>query len=96
MGAIDFIVSGDSDAKKGMLLNPLNVESGNMESDGSAPKPVSELPEMDESLKKIERCCIEWRAGTVKPHWVPFNDSKNKKSSCSFPFLLLVSYESYT
>ncbi|KIM44278.1 hypothetical protein M413DRAFT_443298, partial [Hebeloma cylindrosporum] len=79
MGAIDFIKSGDSDPNKGMLLNPLSVESGNMELDESAAKQIPKQPELDESLKKIEKCCVEWRAGRVKPHWVSFNDFKNKK-----------------
>ena len=88
MGAIDFIKSGDSDPNKGSLLNPLSVESGNMELDESASKQIPKQPEMDESLKKIEKCCVEWRAGKVKPQWVAFNDVKNKKSEHSFPFLL--------
>lgn len=88
MGAIDFIKSGDSDPNKGLLLNPLSVESGNMELDESAAKQIPKQPEMDESLKKIEKCCVEWRAGKVKPHWVTFNDFKNKKSAHSIPSML--------
>ena len=95
MGAIDFIKSGDSDANKAMLLNPLSIESGNMELDESAPKAIPKLPEMDESLKKIEKCCVEWRAGKVKPHWVTFNDFKNKKSTDSF-FPMLHSFTNIT
>lgn len=88
MGAIDFIVSGDSDAlkaKKGLLLNPFNVEVDNLdavEAVSTDPAPKWDLGE--EPLKLIEDCCQEWRAGKVKPHWVAYNDPKNKKSKCIY------------
>jgi len=81
MGAIDFITSGDADAlkaKKGLLLNPFDVEVDN-EMNEIAPG-MSKYTEEEEPLKLIEDACAEWRAGKVKPHWVTYNDSKNKKS----------------
>lgn len=83
MGAIDFIVSGDSDAlkaKKGLLLNPLDVELENLDSIEATAGPLSRWTLGEEPLKVIEECCQEWRAGKVKPHWVPYNDYKNHKS----------------
>ncbi len=86
MGAIDFIVSGDSDAlkaKKGLLLNPFNVEDDQLdagEAVSTDPPPKWDLGE--EPLKLVEDCCKEWRAARVKPHWVAYNDPKNKKSMC--------------
>jgi hypothetical protein len=81
MGAIDFIVSGDADAlkaKKGLLLNPFDVEI-DTEMNEIAPG-MSKYTEEEEPLQLIEDACTEWRAGKVKPHWVTYNDAKNKKS----------------
>lgn len=81
MGAVDFIVSGDADAlkaKKGLLLNPFNVEIDNTTSEITPG--MSWYTQEEEPLKLIEDTCAEWRAGRVKPHWVTYNDSKNKKS----------------
>jgi hypothetical protein len=81
MGAIDFIVSGDADAlkaKRGLLLNPFDVE---IDTELSEVTPgMSKYTDEEEPLKLIEDACIEWRAGKVKPHWVTYNDAKNKKS----------------
>lgn len=86
MGAIDFITSGDADAlkaKKGLLLNPFDVEIDNEMSE-IAPG-MSKYTEEEEPLRLIEDACAEWRAGRVKPHWVAYNDSKNKKSKLVGP-----------
>jgi len=86
MGAIDFITSGDADAlkaKKGFLLNPFDVEIDNEMSE-MVPG-MSKYTEEEEPLKWIEDACGEWRAGRVKPHWVTYNDSKNKKSKLVGP-----------
>ena len=82
MGALDFIVAGDSDAvnaKKGLLLNPSDFD---MESIEAVEAVVNDAPRhfVEEAIKQIDDCCVEWRAGLVRPHWVAFNDSKNKKS----------------
>ncbi|KAF9524226.1 hypothetical protein CPB83DRAFT_621767 [Crepidotus variabilis] len=80
MGAVDFILSGDADAlkaKKGLLLNPFDVEV-----DANTTEGVPGMPNYNEEekpLKFIEETCQEWRAGKVKPHWVIYNDAKNKK-----------------
>jgi len=83
MGAIDFIISGDPDAlkaKKGLLLNPNDVE---VDHENTEITPgMQKYTEEEEPLKLIEEACAEWRAGKVRPHWVTYNDSKNKKSAC--------------
>jgi hypothetical protein len=87
MGALDFIVSGDSDAlkaKKGLLLNPFDVEIDNPDAEEAPVTGVVPRWNLgEEPLKKIEDCCKEWRLGKVKPHWVLYNDTKNKKSTFS-------------
>lgn len=78
MGALDFILTGESEAlkaKKGGLV------SGRMDVDSVAGEVVPVLqtlptPKESEAVKIIEDCCAEWRAGKVKPHWVSLGESK--------------------
>jgi len=86
MGAIDFIVSGDSDtlkAKKGLLLAPLDAPY-RPDNEAFHENSSATPPDSDASVKEIEDCCIEWRGGLVKPHWVGLNDPKFGNSL--FPF----------
>src|ERR1700730_13760358 len=65
MGAIDFITTGDSDltkAKKGLVLAHLDAIG-----EGDCIEPE------DPAVQEIEDCCVEWRAGRVKPYWVALN-----------------------
>ena len=39
--------------------------------------------EMDDSVKAIEQCCLEWTGGRVKPFWLDINEPKLGKSTCS-------------
>lgn len=81
MGALEFIVSGDADAlkaKKGLLLNPFDVEVDRMEQDEVDPDSKPKYLTEEEPLQQIAECCEEWRAGKVKPHWVAYTDAKNK------------------
>ncbi|VDC01565.1 unnamed protein product [Peniophora sp. CBMAI 1063] len=72
MGALDFIKNGapDHTLKRGLVLAPLDAP----ESEGVE----IEHPERDPSpaVEEIERCCVEWRAGRVKPHWVAVREFK--------------------
>jgi len=82
MGAIEFIASGDVNAlktKKGRLLNPIDVDIDSMELDEIALVAMQKFAEEELPVKQIEQCCEEWRLGQVEPHWVSFNDTKNKK-----------------
>jgi hypothetical protein len=70
MGAIDFITTGDVDsskAKKGLVLAPLDAKG-----EGDSVVPVPEDP----GVQEIFDCCIEWRAGRVKPYWVALSEPK--------------------
>lgn len=64
---------------KGRLMNPIDVDIDSMELDEIAAAAMQKYAEQELPLKQIEQCCEEWRLGRVKPYWVSFNDSKNKK-----------------
>ncbi|KAI0699512.1 hypothetical protein C8T65DRAFT_697618 [Cerioporus squamosus] len=63
-GALDFILSGESST------TPTH----------SASTPVAEASntplDMDESVKAIEQCCLEWSGGKIKPFWLHINEPK--------------------
>jgi hypothetical protein len=71
MGAIDFIKHGSPEAvaKRGLVLAPLDAP-------GSVQEPSATDAEEDPAVKEIEKCCVEWRAGHVKPRWIFLIDSK--------------------
>ncbi|KAI0027948.1 hypothetical protein K488DRAFT_60000, partial [Vararia minispora EC-137] len=72
MGALDFIKNGAPDhlLKRGLVLAPLD----NPEEDPKdAPAPEREP---SAAVVQIEKCCVEWRAGRVKPHWVALREFK--------------------
>jgi hypothetical protein len=71
MGAIDFIKHGSPEAvaKRGLVLAPLDAP-------GSVQEPSTTDAEEDPAVKKIDNCCVEWRAGRVKPRWIFLIDSK--------------------
>ncbi|KAH9939641.1 uncharacterized protein BXZ73DRAFT_23966, partial [Epithele typhae] len=59
-GAIEFIQAGEN--------------AGSV--DPTTPGVLSLPSETDESVKTIEKCCLEVTAGTVKPHWRIINEPK--------------------
>lgn len=71
MGAIEFIKYGSPDAvvKRGLVLAPLDAP-------GSVQAPLPTAAEEDPAVQEIEECCVEWRAGRVKPRWIFLIDSK--------------------
>jgi len=71
MGAIDFIKHGSPEAvtSRGLVLAPLDAP-------GSVQEPSATDAEEDLAVKEIEKCCVEWRAGRVKPRWIFLIDSK--------------------
>ncbi|KAF9039264.1 hypothetical protein BJ165DRAFT_1596745 [Panaeolus papilionaceus] len=80
MGALDFITVGDADAMKarrGLLTNPLNVDADDMEVDES--RVSLKFYIQDQGIKEIEQCCAEWRGNKVKPQYILFVDTKDKK-----------------
>ena len=75
MGALDFISTGNKDTSKlGSLLAPIysKVKQDNKEGESTVE---------DETSKEIQACCVEWRAGRVKPRWIFF--SEHKGSPCT-------------
>ena len=42
----------------------------------SASEPMPLVTDMDEYTREIEECCMEWRAGQVKPYWLTINEPK--------------------
>ncbi|TDL16313.1 hypothetical protein BD410DRAFT_844517 [Rickenella mellea] len=86
MGAVDFILYGNKDTKKAqkqLLLVPLDGSLGKkLEDDVQAPADASE--EEDDLSKQIRDCCVEWRAGRVKPRWFFYNEPKEpNKTGCA-------------
>ncbi|KAH9170253.1 hypothetical protein EDB89DRAFT_1334952 [Lactarius sanguifluus] len=71
MGAIEFIKYGSPDAvaKRGLVLAPLDAP-------GSVQAPLPTAASEDPAVQEVEKCCIEWRAGRVKPRWIFLIDSK--------------------
>lgn len=83
MGALAFITAGETDSsnvKNGLVLAPLNAHDSN-----AAPEVESPCLQEDSAIIQIEECCKEWRAGRVKPLWVPLADLRSPISTyCSF------------
>ncbi|KZV70948.1 hypothetical protein PENSPDRAFT_752194 [Peniophora sp. CONT] len=85
MGALDFIKKGapDHTLKRGLVLAPLDAPN----SDGIE----VEAPEREPSaaVGEIEKCCVDWRAGRVKPHWVALREFKpGPKFGCALRIAL--------
>ncbi|KAA1470819.1 hypothetical protein DENSPDRAFT_775170, partial [Dentipellis sp. KUC8613] len=75
LGALDFIKNGAPDyptMKKGLVLAPLDTPSTEPSMEQASTSTSSE----NEFVKQIEQCCVEWRAGRVRPHWVQLYDTK--------------------
>ena len=80
MGTIDFMKhSPPSEAvgKLGLVLASLDAP-------GSVETSTNDAEE-GPAVKEIEKCCVEWRAGRVKPRWIFLIDSKPNGSESSFP-----------
>ena len=84
MGAIDFIKHGSPEAvaKRGLVLAPLDAP-------GSVQEPSATDAEEDPAVKEIEKCCVEWRAGHVKPRWIFLIDSKPTGSEHLPPYIYI-------
>ena len=84
MGAIDFIKHGSPEAvaKRGLVLAPLDAP-------GSVQEPSPTDGEEDPAVKAIENCCVQWRAGRVKPCWIFLIDSKPTGSEHLPPYIYI-------
>lgn len=79
LDAVDFIQYGNRDksTSQKLLLAPID---GRSVRDGAVvedePMPDSE----DEFSRQIIDCCVEWRAGLIKPRWVYYTEHKGESS----------------
>ncbi|KAG8820911.1 hypothetical protein FRC17_009988 [Serendipita sp. 399] len=79
MGAMEFIKYGDIDAKSRSLLNigPTQGPSklkGYEEGKGVSLSDTLDVEVDDSNIKAISDCCLEWRAGVVKPVYLYFSE----------------------
>ncbi|KAF9242819.1 hypothetical protein BU15DRAFT_72469 [Melanogaster broomeanus] len=87
MGALEFLMNGDGEAtkpKRGLLLS--SVPAVRVDSAAAEPIPSTSKATNDavSPIDEIERCCAEWRAGRVAPHWVAFFEPKlGHKQGCA-------------
>jgi hypothetical protein len=96
MGAIEFIVSGYVDTpkgKKGLVLAPLDAPDSSDIEAAETSVPTLPFQDGDAAIQQIEECCTDWRAGVVKPEWIPLTEPKLGTSSR--PFVLVFLLQSY-
>lgn len=89
MGAIDFIKYGDIDPKahNATIVETLDVPGRLKAEDGKGVSFVDqkETKVNDENVQAISDCCIEWRAGTVKPVYIHFSEPTVMSRGMQFP-----------
>jgi hypothetical protein len=90
MGAIEFIKYGDVDPKArstaivDSLDDPGRLKVGD-EGKGVSFVDKTETTVDDANVKSISDCCLEWRAGTVKPVYIHFSEpTVIPRSTCGF------------
>lgn len=79
MGAIEFIKYGDIDPKSRSTVIVDSLDTPGRLKAGDDGKGVSfadqtETAVDDDNVKAISDCCLEWRAGTVKPVYIHFSE----------------------
>ncbi|KAG1744954.1 uncharacterized protein EDB91DRAFT_1345827 [Suillus paluster] len=80
MGALDFITRGEPEElklKRGLVLASINsseTREGSRVEIGSI-KSLLQEPDSN-AVKQIENCCVEWRGGSIAPHWVALLEPK--------------------
>lgn len=72
MGGLEFLAG-----EAGHVCTRASVETSSTDN-AAASDATSVNPRAvhDTFVDDIEKCCLEWRAGHVTPHWVPFSDPK--------------------
>ncbi len=73
MGALKFIINGDSDGLEAGKLPPPSVLDS-AEVTGTGESIESSGSGVAEGL--IEKCLLEWRAGKVSSEWIFYNDPR--------------------
>ncbi|KAF8451951.1 hypothetical protein L210DRAFT_3626351 [Boletus edulis BED1] len=72
MGALDFL-AGET---KPVPDSPRSAETSSADSAPPDAMSVQSTTVPEAFVDDIEKCCLDWRAGRVTPHWVPFFDPK--------------------
>lgn len=81
MGALDFL--SDEVRHIGDLAHG-SIETSSADNPSSDAMSVQSIAP-ESFVDDIEKCCLEWRAGRVTPHWVPFFDAKSPHSELPRP-----------
>ncbi|KIK81641.1 hypothetical protein PAXRUDRAFT_832706 [Paxillus rubicundulus Ve08.2h10] len=85
MGALEFLMNGGGEAakpKRGLVLS--SVARADTAGAGPVASTSKTTNDAVSSINEIERCCAEWRAGSVAPHWVGFFEPKlGHKQGCA-------------
>ncbi|KAG6334574.1 hypothetical protein ID866_4511 [Astraeus odoratus] len=86
MDALDFLVCGETRVQS-QQRNSRNSTASTLSdrSPSGAGLSTTRQPEhVSSSVDVIEECCAQWRAGSVKPHWVAFTEPKlGRKYGCA-------------
>ncbi|KAF8840465.1 hypothetical protein BDN67DRAFT_644579 [Paxillus ammoniavirescens] len=87
MGALDFLMNGEGDTakpKRGLVLSSVAIARADTASAGPVASTSKTTNDAGSSIDEIEKCCAEWRAGCVAPHWVGFFEPKlGHKQGCA-------------
>ncbi|KAG1907855.1 uncharacterized protein F5891DRAFT_216949 [Suillus fuscotomentosus] len=78
MGALDFITHGDPEElklKRGLVLASIN-SSQNQERTQAEFGSTADNVDGNNAIEQIETCCVEWRGGSIAPHWVALLEPK--------------------
>jgi hypothetical protein len=77
MGAIDFIISGDSDY---MRARKHLVSLANSNQDAEKAHASTSAVVIPSQVQEIEDCCVQWRPEHVRPEWFALTNQKDAKS----------------
>ncbi|KAI6144341.1 hypothetical protein BKA82DRAFT_1003728 [Pisolithus tinctorius] len=67
MGALDFLMYGESEGQKEKRNSPTSSASDGPSGGGSS---------STQAIDVIESCCIQWRAGRVVPRWIALTEPR--------------------
>jgi hypothetical protein len=85
MGALDFVAHGDPEEfklKRGLVLSSINTSEDREDTptDNRSTENLLQVPASNNAMRKIEDCCLEWRGGSIVPHWVALLEPKVGRS----------------
>ncbi|KAI6127086.1 hypothetical protein F5141DRAFT_1085435 [Pisolithus sp. B1] len=87
MGALEFLLYGESKEQKGKRNSPSSSASDGLSAGASSSAQMQ--PAEESSIDVIKNCCIQWRAESVAPRWIPLTESKlGLKHGCALQIKL--------